>query len=125
MQQDKSRVKSKSHIDSAIYKVQSQDRGQVGKGQLGPFHHHDGSQHESVSCKEGLYPSMSCGLPLRGKVTQDTIQEVQSQDMESRGAITKVETTRCKDRNPRHQVIRQGEVLVKRVLSPHIPSREF
>ena len=64
-------------------------------------------------------------LPLRGKVTQDTIQEVQSQDMESRGAITKVETTRYKDRNPRHQVIRQGEVLVERVLSPHIPSRDF
>ena len=76
--------------------------------------------------KEGLHPSMSSeAMPLRGKVTQDTIQEVQSQDMESRGAITKVETTRYKDRNPRHQVIRQGEVLVKRVLSPHIPSREF
>ena len=65
------------------------------------------------------------GLPLRGKATQDKVQEVQSQDMESRGAITKVETTRYKERNPRHQVIRQGEVLVKRALSPHIPSRDF
>ena len=65
------------------------------------------------------------GLPLRGKVTQDKVQEVQSQDLESRGAITKVETTRYKDRNPRHQAIRQGEVLVKRVLYPHIPSRDF
>ena len=37
------------------------------------------------------------GLPLRGKDTQDKVQEVQSQDMESRGAITKVETTRYKE----------------------------
>ena len=69
-------------------------------------------------------PECDVGLPLRGKNTQDTIQDVQSQDMESRGAITKVETTRYK-KNPRHQVTRQGEILVKRALSPHIPSREF
>ena len=35
-------------------------------------------------------------LPLRGKVTQDTIQEVQSQDMESRGESPEVETTSTK-----------------------------
>ena len=62
------------------------------------------------------------GLPLRGKDTQDTIQDVQYQDMESRGAITKVETTRYKNRI---QDIKQGEALVKRALSPHIPSRDF
>ena len=38
------------------------------------------------------------GLPLRGKDTQDTIQEVQSQDMEPRGAKTEIQDIKSSDK---------------------------
>ena len=98
MQQDKSRVKSKSHIDSAIHKVQSQDKEQVGKGQLGPFHHHDGSQHESVSCKEGLYPSMSCRV---------TSQRQSCTRQSSKSAISRYGIKRCNHKGRNNKVQRQ------------------
>ena len=56
------------------------------------------------------------GLPLKGKAKQDKVQEVQSQDMESRGAITRLSQHGAKRDH-------QEEFLVKRGLSPQISAR--
>ena len=56
------------------------------------------------------------GLPFRGRPKQDKTQDVQSQDMESRGAITRLSQHGAKRDH-------QEEFLVKRGLSPQISSR--
>ena len=56
------------------------------------------------------------GLPLKGKAKQDKAQDVQSQDMESRGAITRLSQHGAKRDH-------QEEFLVKRGLSPQISVR--
>ena len=48
------------------------------------------------------------GLPLKGKTKQDKIQDVQSQNMESRGAITKVKSAWRKERSPRRIPSKKG-----------------
>ena len=71
--------------------------------------------------KRVLYPSVSCGAILfKGKATQDKFKMCNLKIWNQEVACTRVDATRYKERDPRHQVIRQGEVLVKRALSPQL-----
>ena len=118
MHQDKSRVKSKVLVNQCNPQSARQGRGQVRKINL--FHSIQVMDPVMrVSHGERGFCTLQCDvrLPLKGKAKQDKAQDVQSQDMESRGAIIKVKSAWHKERD------HQEEFLVKRGLSPQISAR--
>ena len=97
MQQNKSQIKSKSHIDSTIYKIQIKIEDKLVKNSLVHFIYEMHHIMRHAHGKMVMRPSMSCrGYLSEGKATHDKTQDVQPQNMESK-------TSKHQDRNNKVQ----------------------